>query len=89
MIAIKIRNPCKTYILFFRINNDLLLWEPTAPSPVETVESMPYGVGLSVASQLINTYSKDSFSQFRSTGPEGETTKNKSHDRHRVRLLEL
>ncbi|XP_030641970.1 autophagy-related protein 2 homolog B isoform X2 [Chanos chanos] len=53
-----------------RINNDLLLWEPTAPSPVETVENMPYGVGLSVASQLINTYSKDSFSQFRSTGPE-------------------
>uniref|UniRef100_A0A4W6F0E6 Autophagy related 2B n=1 Tax=Lates calcarifer TaxID=8187 RepID=A0A4W6F0E6_LATCA len=57
-----------------RINNDLLLWEPTAPSPVETVENMPYGVGLSVASQLINTYSKDSFSQFRSTGPEGEET---------------
>ncbi|XP_077394186.1 autophagy-related protein 2 homolog B isoform X2 [Festucalex cinctus] len=53
-----------------RINNDLLLWEPTAPSPVETVESMPYGVGLSVASQLINTYTKDSFTQFRSTGPE-------------------
>uniref|UniRef100_A0A667YET7 Autophagy related 2B n=1 Tax=Myripristis murdjan TaxID=586833 RepID=A0A667YET7_9TELE len=57
-----------------RINNDLLLWEPTAPSPVETVENMPYGVGLSVASQLINTYSKDSFSQFRSTGPEEETS---------------
>uniref|UniRef100_A0A672MZW9 Autophagy related 2B n=1 Tax=Sinocyclocheilus grahami TaxID=75366 RepID=A0A672MZW9_SINGR len=55
-----------------RINNDLLLWEPTAPSPVETVENIPYGVGLSVASQLINTYSKDSFSQFRSTGPEGK-----------------
>ena len=55
-----------------RINNDLLLWEPTAPSPVETVENMPYGVGLSVASQLINTYTKDSFSPFRSTGPEGE-----------------
>jgi len=54
-----------------RINNDLLLWEPTAPSPVETVENMPYGVGLSVASQLINTYAKDSFSQFRSTGTEG------------------
>lgn len=52
----------------------MLLWEPTAPSPVETVESMPYGVGLSVASQLINTYSKDSFSQFRSTGPEGKIT---------------
>lgn len=51
--------------------NDLLLWEPTAPSPVETVENIPYGVGLSVASQLINTYSKDSFSAFRSTGPEG------------------
>lgn len=33
---------------------------------------MPYGVGLSVASQLINTYSKDSFSQFRSAGPDGE-----------------
>lgn len=58
--------------LSFRINNDLLLWEPTAPSPVETVESMPYGVGLSVASQLIDTYTKDTFSQFRSTGPEGE-----------------
>uniref|UniRef100_A0A8C2EUF3 Autophagy related 2B n=1 Tax=Cyprinus carpio TaxID=7962 RepID=A0A8C2EUF3_CYPCA len=55
-----------------RINNDLLLWEPTAPSPVETVENIPYGVGLSVASQLINTYSKDSFSQFRSAGPEEE-----------------
>lgn len=41
---------------------------------------MPYGVGLSVASQLINTYSKDSFSQFRSTGPEGEMTKNISHE---------
>ncbi|XP_034050816.1 autophagy-related protein 2 homolog B isoform X2 [Thalassophryne amazonica] len=53
-----------------RINNDLLLWEPTAPSPVETVESMPYGVGLSVASQLINTCSKDSFSPFRSAGPD-------------------
>ncbi|XP_073720955.1 autophagy-related protein 2 homolog B-like isoform X2 [Misgurnus anguillicaudatus] len=55
-----------------RINNDLLLWEPTAPSPVETVENIPYGVGLSVASQLINTYNKDSFSQFRSTCPEEE-----------------
>ncbi|KAF7704373.1 hypothetical protein HF521_021445 [Silurus meridionalis] len=53
-----------------RINNDLLLWEPTAPSPVETVESMPYGGGLSVASQLISTYNKDNFSQFRSLGPE-------------------
>uniref|UniRef100_A0A8C7TQC3 Autophagy related 2B n=1 Tax=Oncorhynchus mykiss TaxID=8022 RepID=A0A8C7TQC3_ONCMY len=55
-----------------RINNDLLLWEPNAPSPVETVENMPYGVGLSVASQLINAahYTKDSFSPFRSTGPE-------------------
>uniref|UniRef100_A0A8C1PA96 Autophagy related 2B n=1 Tax=Cyprinus carpio TaxID=7962 RepID=A0A8C1PA96_CYPCA len=53
-----------------RINNDLLLWEPTAPSPVETVENIPYGVGLSVASQLINTYSKDSFSQFRSAEEE-------------------
>eukprot|EP00066_Takifugu_rubripes_P026085 XP_011615351.1 PREDICTED: autophagy-related protein 2 homolog B isoform X2 [Takifugu rubripes] len=57
-----------------RINNDLLLWEPTAPSPVETVENIPYGVGLSVASQLINTYSKDSFSQFRSSGPDDETS---------------
>uniref|UniRef100_A0A7N8WN19 Autophagy related 2B n=1 Tax=Mastacembelus armatus TaxID=205130 RepID=A0A7N8WN19_9TELE len=59
-----------------RINNDLLLWEPTAPSPVETVESMPYGVGLSVASQLINTYPKDSFSQFHSAGPEGKAVNN-------------
>lgn len=65
---------------YFRINNDLLLWEPTAPSPVETVESMPYGVGLSVASQLINTYSKDNFGQFRSTGPEGELKKIRSYD---------
>lgn len=58
-----------------RINNDLLLWEPNAPLPVETVENIPYGVGLSVASQLINAahYTKDSFSPFRSTGPEGET----------------
>ncbi|XP_051502720.1 autophagy-related protein 2 homolog B-like isoform X2 [Myxocyprinus asiaticus] len=55
-----------------RINNDLLLWEPTAPSPVETVENIPYGMGLSVASQLINNYSKEGFSQFRSTGPEEE-----------------
>uniref|UniRef100_A0A673ZD93 Autophagy related 2B n=1 Tax=Salmo trutta TaxID=8032 RepID=A0A673ZD93_SALTR len=52
-----------------RINNDLLLWEPNAPLPVETVENIPYGVGLSVASQLINTahYTKDSFSTFCST----------------------
>uniref|UniRef100_A0A3Q3VYL5 Uncharacterized protein n=1 Tax=Mola mola TaxID=94237 RepID=A0A3Q3VYL5_MOLML len=65
-----------------RINNDLLLWEPTAPSPVETVESMPYGVGLSVASQLINTYSKDSFSQFRSTGPDDETSGSEEETMH-------
>ncbi|TKS86462.1 Autophagy-related protein 2 -like protein B [Collichthys lucidus] len=65
-----------------RINNDLLLWEPTAPSPVETVESMPYGVGLSVASQLINTYSKDSFSQFRSTGPEEDTSGSEEETMH-------
>ncbi|XP_030574079.1 autophagy-related protein 2 homolog B [Archocentrus centrarchus] len=65
-----------------RINNDLLLWEPTAPSPVETVESMPYGVGLSVASQLINTYTKDSFSQFRSTGPEEETSGSEEETMH-------
>ncbi|KAF3701263.1 Autophagy-related protein 2 -like protein B [Channa argus] len=65
-----------------RINNDLLLWEPTAPSPVETVESMPYGVGLSVASQLINTYSKDSFSQFRSTCPDEETSGSEEENMH-------
>uniref|UniRef100_A0A8C6ZBT7 Autophagy related 2B n=1 Tax=Nothoprocta perdicaria TaxID=30464 RepID=A0A8C6ZBT7_NOTPE len=52
--------------LYNRISNDLLLWEPTAPSPVETFENLSYGVGLSVASQLINTFSKDSFSQFKS-----------------------
>ncbi|XP_055004123.1 autophagy-related protein 2 homolog B [Boleophthalmus pectinirostris] len=65
-----------------RINNDLLLWEPTAPSPVETVESMPYGVGLSVASQLINTYSKDSFSQFRTTGLEDESSASDEDNMH-------
>uniref|UniRef100_A0A673BBX3 Autophagy related 2B n=1 Tax=Sphaeramia orbicularis TaxID=375764 RepID=A0A673BBX3_9TELE len=65
-----------------RINNDLLLWEPTAPSPVETVECMPYGVGLSVASQLINTYSKDSFSQFRSAGIEDETSGSEEENMH-------
>uniref|UniRef100_A0A3Q3L1L7 Autophagy related 2B n=1 Tax=Mastacembelus armatus TaxID=205130 RepID=A0A3Q3L1L7_9TELE len=65
-----------------RINNDLLLWEPTAPSPVETVESMPYGVGLSVASQLINTYPKDSFSQFHSAGPEEETSGSEEENIH-------
>uniref|UniRef100_A0A1A7WU61 Autophagy related 2B n=1 Tax=Iconisemion striatum TaxID=60296 RepID=A0A1A7WU61_9TELE len=65
-----------------RINNDLLLWEPTAPSPVETVESMPYGAGLSVASQLINTYSKDSFSQFRSTGPEDDSSGSEEENMH-------
>ncbi|KAK7903896.1 hypothetical protein WMY93_016503 [Mugilogobius chulae] len=65
-----------------RINNDLLLWEPTAPSPVETVESMPYGVGLSVASQLINTYSKESFSQFRTTGIEDESSASDDDNLH-------
>ncbi|KAM8834324.1 autophagy-related protein 2 homolog B [Synchiropus picturatus] len=65
-----------------RINNDLLLWEPTAPSPVETVESMPYGVGLSVASQLIHTYSKDSFSQFRTTAPEEESSGSEDENLH-------
>ncbi|XP_023392393.1 autophagy-related protein 2 homolog B [Pteropus vampyrus] len=53
--------------LYNRIFNDLLLWEPTAPSPVETFENISYGVGLSVASQLINTFNKDSFSPFKST----------------------
>lgn len=56
-----------------RISNDLLLWEPTAPSPVETFENLSYGVGLSVASQLINTFSKDSFSQFKSAVHYGNT----------------
>ncbi|XP_077587556.1 autophagy-related protein 2 homolog B isoform X1 [Stigmatopora nigra] len=65
-----------------RINNDLLLWEPTAPSPVETVESMPYGVGLSVASHLINTYTKDSFTQFHSTGPEEDSSGSDEEDIH-------
>ncbi|XP_037551290.1 autophagy-related protein 2 homolog B [Nematolebias whitei] len=65
-----------------RINNDLLLWEPTAPSPVEIVESMPYGVGLSVASQLINTYTTDSFSQFHSTGPDEETSGSDEENMH-------
>uniref|UniRef100_A0A3B3VSB7 Autophagy related 2B n=1 Tax=Poecilia latipinna TaxID=48699 RepID=A0A3B3VSB7_9TELE len=76
--------PGKTFYekLHNRISNDLLLWEPTAPSPVETIESMPYGIGLSVASQLINTYSKDSFSQFRSTGPEEETSGSEEETMH-------
>ncbi|XP_021563561.1 autophagy-related protein 2 homolog B isoform X2 [Carlito syrichta] len=53
--------------LYNRIFNDLLLWEPTAPSPVETLENISYGIGLSVASQLINTFNKESFSPFKST----------------------
>ncbi|XP_077766625.1 autophagy-related protein 2 homolog B isoform X3 [Canis aureus] len=53
--------------LYNRIFNDLLLWEPTAPSPVETFENISYGLGLSVASQLINTFNKESFSPFKST----------------------
>ncbi|XP_032883372.1 autophagy-related protein 2 homolog B isoform X1 [Amblyraja radiata] len=52
--------------VYNRINNDLLLWEPAAPSPVETVENITYGVGLSVASQLINAFSKDSLTQLKS-----------------------
>ncbi|XP_045572132.1 autophagy-related protein 2 homolog B isoform X4 [Salmo salar] len=67
-----------------RINNDLLLWEPNAPLPVETVENIPYGVGLSVASQLINTahYTKDSFSTFCSTGPEEEDSGSEEETMH-------
>ncbi|GCC40279.1 hypothetical protein chiPu_0024384, partial [Chiloscyllium punctatum] len=49
------------------INNDLLLWEPAAPSPVETVENITYGVGLSVASQLINAFNKENLPQLKST----------------------
>ncbi|XP_068110885.1 autophagy-related protein 2 homolog B isoform X2 [Hyperolius riggenbachi] len=52
--------------LYNRISNDLLLWEPTAPSPVETFENLSYGIGLSVASQLINTFTKDLNSGFKS-----------------------
>ncbi|KAM9294636.1 LOW QUALITY PROTEIN: autophagy-related protein 2 homolog B [Gastrophryne carolinensis] len=69
--------------LYNRISNDLLLWEPTAPSPVETFENLSYGIGLSVASQLINTFSKDANSGFKSTfhyeddsGSEEETMQN-------------
>ncbi|KAJ8792229.1 hypothetical protein J1605_020080 [Eschrichtius robustus] len=55
--------------LYNRIFNDLLLWEPTAPSPVETLENISYGVGLSVASQLINTFNKDGLSPLKSAVP--------------------
>ncbi|KAM4690397.1 autophagy-related protein 2 homolog B isoform 2-T2 [Rhinophrynus dorsalis] len=52
--------------LYNRISNDLLLWEPTAPSPVETFENLSCGIGLSVASQLINTFNKDGCGAFKS-----------------------
>ncbi|XP_054423037.1 autophagy-related protein 2 homolog B isoform X1 [Pteronotus mesoamericanus] len=67
--SIHVTLPNKSFYekLYNRIFNDLLLWEPTAPSPVETFENISYGVGLSVASQLINTFNKDSFSPFKST----------------------
>nr|XP_035960571.1 autophagy-related protein 2 homolog B isoform X2 [Halichoerus grypus] len=67
--SIHVTLPNKSFYekLYNRIFNDLLLWEPTAPSPVETFENISYGIGLSVASQLINTFNKDSFSPFKST----------------------
>ncbi|KAE8586365.1 hypothetical protein XENTR_v10021645 [Xenopus tropicalis] len=65
--------------LYNRVSNDLLLWEPTAPSPVETFENLSYGIGLSVASQLITNFSKDGCNQYKSglyeddSGSEEET----------------
>uniref|UniRef100_S4RCB8 Autophagy related 2B n=1 Tax=Petromyzon marinus TaxID=7757 RepID=S4RCB8_PETMA len=54
--------------LYNRINNNLLLWEPAAPLPLETVESAVLGPGgggppgLSVASQLISSsFNHDAF----------------------------
>ncbi|XP_062379584.1 autophagy-related protein 2 homolog B isoform X2 [Sardina pilchardus] len=72
---LQITLPSKAFYetLHNRINNDLLLWEPTAPSPVETVESMPYGVGLSVASQLINTHLKDFSPEEEDSGSEEDS----------------
>ncbi|KAG5285147.1 hypothetical protein AALO_G00000040 [Alosa alosa] len=72
---LQITLPSKAFYekLHNRINNDLLLWEPTAPSPVETVESMPYGVGLSVASQLINTHLKDFSPEEEDSGSEDDS----------------
>ncbi|KAM9091577.1 autophagy-related protein 2 homolog B isoform 2-T2 [Megaptera novaeangliae] len=69
--SIHITLPNKSFYekLYNRIFNDLLLWEPTAPSPVETLENISYGVGLSVASQLINTFNKDGLSPLKSAVP--------------------
>ncbi|XP_060036979.1 autophagy-related protein 2 homolog B isoform X3 [Erinaceus europaeus] len=66
-IHVTLPSKCFYEKLYNRLFNDLLLWEPTAPSPVETFENISYGIGLSVASQLINTFNKDSFSTFKST----------------------
>ncbi|XP_043930581.1 autophagy-related protein 2 homolog B [Protopterus annectens] len=68
--------------IYNRINNDLLLWEPTAPSPVETFENITYGIGLSVASQLINTFKKESFSPFKSTIQDDEESESEEETLH-------
>uniref|UniRef100_A0A8C4Q9H4 Autophagy related 2B n=1 Tax=Eptatretus burgeri TaxID=7764 RepID=A0A8C4Q9H4_EPTBU len=60
--------------LYNRLNNDLLLWEPAAPLPVETVESAAaFGAGLSVASQLIHSgFGKESFTLCKSASRDEE-----------------
>ncbi|XP_032812105.2 autophagy-related protein 2 homolog B [Petromyzon marinus] len=73
--------------LYNRINNNLLLWEPAAPLPLETVESAVLGPGgggppgLSVASQLISSsFNHDAFLLCKSGMHDGDSESGSEDD---------